>query len=228
MTIMNLLKEQAGFKPQFILDVGANEGNWNVMIKGVYPQANVFSVEANDENVRHLQDKRLNYTITMLGKEKKNQVPFYMSKKKGGTGNSMFIENSDTFDKDGYKLLNLNTLDNVLEEQGLPCPDYLKLDVQGAEIEVLKGYPKHFACTSVVLAEANILKYNQGAPLASQLITFMSQNGFELFDIAEEHRLNTKVLIQVDFIFINVNSPIWQRLHNVLNLVKYPWENSKM
>ncbi|HZQ73504.1 MAG TPA: FkbM family methyltransferase [Burkholderiales bacterium] len=70
----------------------------------------------------------------------------------------------------------LRTLDALAEETALPGPYLLKLDVQGAEIEALRGAPRVLAQTSVLAVESAVEDFQPVHELVSAA-------GFDLFDL---------------------------------------------
>ena len=70
----------------------------------------------------------------------------------------------------------------------LQGPLLLKLDVQGFELEVLRGSRIALDAAEFVLLEVSTLNYNRGAPLVAEVLDFMNQRGFVLFDIADLSR----------------------------------------
>lgn len=71
------------------------------------------------------------------------------------------------------------TLDAIMRLKQLPPPDLLKLDVQGAELDVLKGALECLTSASHVILELQKVEYNQGAPLKDTVIEWMQQQGFQ-------------------------------------------------
>eukprot|EP00913_Durusdinium_trenchii_P033413 g31281.t1 len=69
--------------------------------------------------------------------------------------------------------------------RGERCCDLLKADVQGAELTVLLGGLKTLSQAQLVLLEAPVLPYNEGAPSFSEVIAFMAAHHFELVDVAD-------------------------------------------
>nr|WP_249209230.1 FkbM family methyltransferase [Magnetospirillum sulfuroxidans] len=73
------------------------------------------------------------------------------------------------------------TLDHALD--GLPAPAYLKLDVEGAELSILRAAPRSLASAVAIKAEAAFVAARKNQPLVADLDQFMRGNGFELMDI---------------------------------------------
>ena len=62
----------------------------------------------------------------------------------------------------------------------LPKPDLIKIDVQGAELDILRGGKECLANAKDVILEAQHVDYNIGAPKFEEVIDFMKENGFDL------------------------------------------------
>jgi FkbM family methyltransferase len=76
------------------------------------------------------------------------------------------------------------TLDDVLKELGCRA-DFLKLDTQGSEYEVLVGASQSLQdCIFGVVAESWTVEVHKGQRLTGDILTFMSEKGFGLFDIS--------------------------------------------
>ncbi|WP_145949530.1 FkbM family methyltransferase [Paenibacillus sp. Y412MC10] len=85
----------------------------------------------------------------------------------------------------------------------------MKLDVQGYELEVLKGAEQTLKDVELVLLEASVRPYNEDAPLFYDVINYMKKNGFIVFDICSLMRKpNSNILLQVDLLFVNENSEL--------------------
>jgi len=100
------------------------------------------------------------------------------------------------------------TLDGYSRQLRL-SPDFLKLDVQGYELEVLKGAESILASVEVVFTEVNHIEIYRGAPLAAELIAWLAARGFALHDICNfMPRPSDGALWQTDMIFLRHDSPL--------------------
>lgn len=202
---------EAGFVPQAIIDVGANVGDWARAVGAIFPAATIRMIEAQPEltcdlqaAVHHLGD-RANYEITLLGAEPAEGVPFY----KIGTGSSVMEELTNL--KKDVVTLAMRRLDDLESLRHLAGPIFLKLDVQGYEMEVLKGGERVLAETEVVLMEVSLLPYNKGAPLMPEVVAFMDARGFTPYDFCGQlRRVSDRALFQTDVIFVKKDSALRQ------------------
>jgi len=198
-----------GFSPATIIDAGAHVGDWTRMIKKIFPKAQVLMIEASPKKEIYLQTVRkeypqsVDYAISLLGAESRTGVEFYEM----GTGSSILQEQSN-IPRD-VLLLPMKTLDTVSEEKGFPEASFVKLDVQGYEIEVLRGAIKILQRATLVLLEVSFLQYNKDAPLIGEVVNFMNAHGFAVYDIGTLMRWGPdNTLLQGDLIFIKQDSPL--------------------
>lgn len=214
---LNVLKK-FGFDPRVILDIGANIGDWNVAVQKMFPMAKITSFEANPDCGHVMKFRGLDSRIVLLGSENKENVEFYVNDE-CNTGASVYRELTD-FYSDGHKSMNvlkmpMRRLDDVYDSvDGIggmgAMVDLMKLDVQGAELQIMQGAKNILQNTCFVLLEVSVMKYNQGAPLIDEVIAFMEGRGFKVFDVMEPHYLNGCCL-QVDILFLNNKKTNWAK-----------------
>jgi FkbM family methyltransferase len=143
------------------------------------------------------------FAIDVLGAIHQASTPFYVL----DTGSSIFPEQSNV--EREVVTLPMSTLDHMmLNHPELRTPIFAKLDVQGAELEVLKGAAKTLERSEIVQLETALLPYNEGAPSAAEVISFMDKKGFAIFDIAGFIRQKDTHLIQIDLIFARKDSQL--------------------
>lgn len=199
-----------GFRPGRVVDVGAYVGNWTRMAKSIFPESKVLMVEAQPSKEPEMRRAcaehppgEVSYRITLLGPEEREGVRFYELE----TGSSVLSEQSSIARTEAT--YPMRTLDAVLSEAGFGGADLLKLDVQGYELEVLKGAGRTLEGAEVVLMEVSLLRVNEGAPLLADVLQFMGERGFRAYDICSFiRRPLDNALWQSDFIFVRETSPL--------------------
>jgi hypothetical protein len=121
------------------------------------------------------------------------------------SGSSIYPENTSLPRR--QVTLRTETLDAITaRHSSLAAPYLLKLDVQGAELDVLRGGVETVKGAEFVMLEASVLNYNIGAPGWRDLTDFMENAGFLLHDIANLLRLPGGDLCQLDVIFVRNGS----------------------
>ena len=193
-----------GFNPNQIIDVGAYEGEWTKVVSQLFPEANILMCEAmpsKEEKLKPLINSRINYEIGVLGAEDGKEVYFTELE----TASSVLEEEATTHKRVARKTSSLNT---VLAKRNIAKVDLIKLDVQGYELEVLSGFEKYISSTDVILTEASLLDIHKGVPLVRDVINFMGDKGFVLYDICSvsTRRPLDNALWQTDLLFVKHNS----------------------
>ena len=122
-----------GISPLTAIDIGANIGEWAVDFKRHFPNANVLSIEANIQLEQQLKANNPNYLITLLGREINDKVKFYINPgTDNDTGASIYRETTQWGNNAMEITLPMTTLDSLGKRF-----DWIKIDVQGAELDVL-------------------------------------------------------------------------------------------
>ena len=195
----------SGYAPASIIDIGAHDGNWTRLARRIFPDASILMIEplsSKAESLRALADslERTSFVDALLGAEAGRTVTFY----EAGTGSSVHREQSNVEFKETS--LKTSRLDDVAVQ--LDGPIFLKLDVQGAELEILDGGSKTLDRSDLVQLEVALLPYNEGAATFLQVIEYLDQRGFVPFDIAGMIRPTGGELVQVDMLFVSIGSPL--------------------
>jgi FkbM family methyltransferase len=179
------------------------------MARRIYPNVPICMLDANPEKEPFLaaavrEIGAADYRIALLGANPTESVAFHVR----GTGSSVLPENTAT--PSSIAQLPMTTLDRVLMAgKPYPAPYFLKLDVQGFELEVLRGAEQVLQNTEVALLEVSLLEYNQGAPLFAEVVAFMQSRGFVVYDIAGFYRRESDdALYMVDLLFTRESSAL--------------------
>jgi hypothetical protein len=121
----------------------------------------------------------------VLSDEDNKEIKFYQNDSLIG-GNSYYRENThigDDYSKsfyppENYLIKKTKTLDTVVKERNFPQPDLIKIDVQGAELDVLKGAVNTLRNTKCLIVELQHAQYNIGAPLSDVTKQYLENNGW--------------------------------------------------
>ena len=201
--------KQRGFSPTTTIDVGAYHGEWTKMVKNIFPETAVLMIEAQEEKAGALRNicKEFSGEVycesALLGATAGQDVEFVQME----TGSSVFEESSPYARNRLTKTL--ATLDNLLKAYtDFQKIDFLKLDVQGYELEVLKGAYHTLQQTEFVLMETSLIPINKGCPLIFEVLTFMDRMGFRTFDFCSQIRRKDGTLWATDLLFINNRSKL--------------------
>ena len=187
-----------------VYDIGAHHGKWSLGMKKLMPKASFQLFEANPVCETFLKKTGLPYHQIALSKAKGKRV-FHSN---NSTGDSFYPENTELSGAFGWQEKEVATadLDSFALQNHLPSPDWIKLDVQGAELDVLAGGKYLFSKSKFLLTEIPLLPYNLGAPSFSDYLDAFGAAGFLPISVVEVHQLsakagNSSALSQVDLFF---------------------------
>ncbi len=122
-----------------IVDLGSNVGYTMIHLASLYPDARIYGVEMDLENVS-LAQKNL---VSLNDRCKIMHAAVWFENTEisyaGGDANNFSIFNKiDDTAKKSTGVTPAKTLDGILDEFGLTSVDYLKMDIEGAEKVVLE------------------------------------------------------------------------------------------
>lgn len=196
--------QERGYAPAWLIDVGAYEGHWTRHARQVFGAVPTLMVEPQAAKQAELARlcAELPYTrfaAHVLAARAGKTVTFYEME----TGSSLFPERSDAPRTAVAHVT--QTLDEIA-----PVADniFLKIDAQGAELEILEGGEQTLRRASLVQLEAAVARYNEGAPSLRDVLRFMEKRGFTMLDMAGRSRIQG-YLVQMDLLFVPQDS--WLR-----------------
>ncbi len=201
-----------GFEPKLVLDVGAYQGDFAAMSWRVWPRASLFcfeplplmteKIQARFQSSHASSAQNLRVFPILLGAKRDCEVKLSIA----ATASSVLHEHHDQ----GFETLTMKTslLDDVLlTDSTLQSPILLKLDVQGFELEVLKGAEQLLKQVEVVLLEVNLLDIHQAVPLMHELLAWLSEHQFVAYDLAGmTRRPLDNALWQMDLVMVRIDS----------------------
>lgn len=124
-----------------IFDVGANLGNWTLMAKKYFPHAHVHCFEVIDtifENLQTSLEKVPNVTINNFGLlNEATEHDLNFCPQETGKGSIFNFENEGV---NKVKYAKFVTGDSYMQQNKIAHIGFLKLDIEGSEHFVLKGF----------------------------------------------------------------------------------------
>ncbi|MBU3917299.1 FkbM family methyltransferase [bacterium] len=72
------------------------------------------------------------------------------------------------------------TMDEIYAKEASDLPDFIKLDTQGSELEILQASKSVLQAACLIEVEVEFLEVYDGQPLFHDVAKFMNDNGFEL------------------------------------------------
>jgi FkbM family methyltransferase len=153
-----------GFEPKVIYDIGSCVLHWTNEAKKLWPNATYILFDAFAPAEFLYED--YDYHIGVLSDQDNKLVKFYQNDYYPG-GNSYYreigCENGRYFPQDKYLEKMTKTIDTIVKERNFPLPDFVKMDVQGSETDIIKGGINTFKNASKMIVELQNTEYNEGA-----------------------------------------------------------------
>ena len=191
------------------VDIGANRGQFALAVRQYHPCAIIFSFEplpdpagtfarifANDSRTRLFQSaigtEAGESIIHVSGRDDSSSLLPITSRQ-----NQLFPGTGET----GTMTITVGRLSHYLSETDIPGPALLKLDVQGYELNALKGCEELLHCFEWVYAECSFVELYEGQALAPEVIDWLREHGFNLAGKYNVCKDKSGQEIQADILF---------------------------
>jgi FkbM family methyltransferase len=196
----------AGFRPRKVIDAGAFHGEWSLAALEAFPEASFLLIEPQPHLSERLKalclaQPRCKFEAALLGAESSEAV-FLLE-----ATNSRIIAPGDRLPANAVTVkLPVSRLEELAARTGFSDCDYLKLDLQGHELNALSGAGELFGSVEVIQIEVSVLRIGE-VPLAHEVIARFEEKGYRLYDIfGFNYRPKDRALWQIDFIFVRRDS----------------------
>jgi len=186
-----------------VYDIGGYEGVFSLFFsRSVGPEGKVITFEPNPANCRrNLENLRLNglnnvqlYQIGLGAGKGKSRLVFWPGEPARGTINSSYQEYLERHSETDSIEVEIDSLDNRIASTPLPPPDFVKIDVEAAELEVLEGMRRTLSTYHPRL----FIEVHSGVD-GERLSAGLLENGYQL------HHIESNASID------------WDNAHNVHN-----------
>ena len=186
-----------------ILDVGAHHGESVVYLRKIFPESMIYSFEPDPESFTILSKKRFKRHVCFnLAVSEYTGKSFFFRNKISHT-NSLYEINTNSSDsisireekeKSGKdyltkinKKIEVDTIriDDIVKKEGIDTIDLFKIDVQGAEVQVIKGAIASLKLTTAIIIEISLYDYYKNRTSFYDIEKLLLPAGFKLFSILE-------------------------------------------
>ena len=198
-----------------IIDVGANIGDWTIPLsKKTGEKGQVIAFEPNKETVSVLKQrtKRLkNVKIKPLGlSDRDDQLELLVPNEVSCPPTAAIANTANHLNAKehmGKTLIQVRKLDQIVNELELKDITFVKIDVEGHELNVLKGFHKGIVKdTPTIFMEILKSKWVNNSPIQSECARYLTGLGYEMFQYdAETKKFEDKEKFNaqnVNFLFL--------------------------
>lgn len=186
----SLIAKEFGFQENPIIDIGGARGHTAYLFHQNQPQAKVIIFEPILSNMDEI--KRVfsgNAKVQIIQKALGNEIGEKIIHKSSRITSSSLLPFESSIESDYMKeALKESASEKIIisrldeELKAYPKIGIIKIDVQGYEVEVLKGAKETLAKTSLVVVEVSNHHVYQNAPMYYDVDLILRENGFVLFD----------------------------------------------
>jgi FkbM family methyltransferase len=200
---------QNGLNVNTVIDIGAAFGDWTRQSKKLFPQATYILVEplAQYDEWLNLLIKEMPNSVRVKAAVSRSSgyITFFFHE--DWVGSSLYSE-AEGVQVDGTPLqVETITVDEIVQQQKLSGPFLLKIDVQGAELQVLAGATQVLQQTEYLIIETSLLQFFTKGPLIGDVVDYMQRRKFVIYDILGfQYRLLDNALGQLDLAFVPEHS----------------------
>jgi len=194
----SLIEAAKTYDIQF-LDIGARDGIADDLLP-LGPGINTVCFEPEPQEANRLQsepDKRwLSYTVVpraVGGSD--GEAKLYLPV--GLQAASLLPHNEAMIDEFGFENLHgrgheitvhCTTLDSLNLEGTISKISYMKIDIEGGELDLLKGAERVLATTLAMRVEVSFLEQRIGQPIIWDVVDWLRQHQFDVVDVIDIHR----------------------------------------
>lgn len=190
-----------------LLDIGANKGQFSLAFRELRPEAEIIAFEplaaAADRFQRIFGDDRRVRLHRVALSDAEAEAEFYVTDRedsssllKPGSGQraAFGVAHRQTI------RVPVKRLDAMVDLAALARPILVKIDVQGAELGVLKGCDR-LETADFVYVELSFVELYEGQPLFQEVADYLASRGFSLAGVFNQVMTETFGPTQADCLF---------------------------
>lgn len=201
-----------GFKPRTVIDVGV--AYQTTELYEAFKESNILLIEPLVEFEPFLRKicavYNAQYVLAAAGETSGTAV---LNVREDKVASSLLRHMDSEAVSSSPRTVQAITIDEICVERKLQGSFLMKLDVQGAELQVLEGAKRTLEETEAVVLETSLFGFWVGGPQFHDVIARMKQFGFVAYDICGFlYRPLDDALCQVDLVFVRENG-LFRRSH---------------
>jgi FkbM family methyltransferase len=203
------------FTPRTLIDVGANKGQFSLMARYLLPNIQIHAfepLEAERKLYQSVVKKPTKLYATALG-SMSGQATFFVTSRP----DSSSLLQPATAQKSAYGVevtssitVSVVQLSHIIDITAMARPILLKLDVQGGELDVLKGAEDILPLIDTIYCEVSLVRLYERQPLAGEIVNYLAGHGFALRGVFNQSVTKAFGPTQADFLFERDHRPTFR------------------
>ena len=188
-----------------ILEAGAQFGEDTEWMSEMWPEGRIYAFEPSPESfisVQNVANKYNNITAIQCAlSNKKGEFSFYLA---GGA--SSLLKPTESFNNDYFHsdlehpiIVPVITLDEWAENNNVTHIDFMWLDMEGNELNALKGALNSLKNVKLIYTEVNLQRFWENCVIYDELTAWMNEHGFmEIWSDIQPHWHGNVVFINTN------------------------------
>ena len=202
----------ATLSPQTLIDVGANKGQFSLVARYLFPNVQIHAFEPLPDAARLYQavvsGPRVLHPIALGARN--GTIKFFVTSR--ADSSSTLPPSAAQYAAYGVSASHsievaVGRMADRVDVAALRRPILVKIDVQGSELEVLKGAEEVLSLLDAIYCEVSFVQLYEGQPLAGDVIAYLSARGFDLRGIFNLSNTRKFGPTQADLLFCQKPSP---------------------
>lgn len=191
-----------GWMPRQVVDVGAFKGTWTAECLRVCPDSRYLLIDPLSANRAALMDLASRHTNVTAWFGAAGATEGELVIHSHADQSSPLIAVDEAWRATESITVPVRTLDSFVASGEIAPPQLIKVDVQGYELEVLRGATEALGSADAVLLEVSFRELYEGQPLAHEVIAFLGDRGFRIADVCSYAQAADGSLEQSDMLFL--------------------------
>ncbi|WP_338763946.1 FkbM family methyltransferase [Bernardetia sp. ABR2-2B] len=203
--ILEMIKNNYPNGIKTIFDIGGNIGSWTLLAKTIFPQAEIHAFEPLEKFANIFKRNTEKFDSVAVHQFALGNQETMSEMHVAGDSSSLLplgdlMQEQYAIQSKEKTQIQTVILDNYIKEKNIPQPDFIKLDIQGYELEALKGAENAMKNAKYVFIEVSLEEFYIGQPLLHDVVAFMAEHNFYATALKKQTHVGQR-LYQTDILF---------------------------